>query len=619
MFSKILEKKLLNKSDFYIYTIDEIITNDGNPLIFSDDIEQISIGHSISREFSWSSDKNSWSQWKNISQLEELGELKDFYFRIKWCLEKNFLNTPIIIKSFNLNLDCSYKKYFCQDEDFIKELEKYKPDIDVSNSLDNISKINNEINFWLNYMAAGLDSLYFLSSPDLEQRDIFLNEYPINNIICEKPIKIIIPGGIIPEETINYTEIGIEWEDFEIEINVDYFKYIFGKDKRPRTNDYIYINLINKMYRINSWKYKTTINQRKEIFVIGLKTADKISSMNYKEKSNEIFDKQLSQEELFGEHFEKEFVDLSNKIVDYQKFLSDDILRKNINKEMIFNNVKLNNYSTKLFDNCYDLQNINVNESAIDYNIKVKILNNFSYSSWVNFLEPKKIFKLNIVNSNVNGNILEIENYFDLNKFLKYGDYVRSGNDYYKVINVDGKNISINTDLNLTDIFIPEIHNLFTFSNMNLTIFDRKNVYLNYGNYKIVFNIPEIDTGKWFNVNFNLSNQYEYVGFYVWKINSLESNSTKLEKVSENEKLFNGKINLDEEPKILGSKMMISNIRYWKNLLEENEQSIVNCSYDVPNKSMAFIIDNCDLIFDNKKLSSSLIGNYRNQIKNGDL
>ena len=94
---------------------------------------------------------------------------------------------------------------------------------------------------------------YFKHTPDEDNVDYDLHEYPIMNVEENdfKEIKVIVPKNQFPNNEIKFTGFNLDlFETFEIHITKDEFKNAFGIEERPGKKDVLLFCELNRLYEV---------------------------------------------------------------------------------------------------------------------------------------------------------------------------------------------------------------------------------------------------------------------------------------------------------------------------------------------------------------------------------
>lgn len=97
--------------------------------------------------------------------------------------------------------------------------------------------------------------IYFKTSP-LETLHTF-STHVIKNVIDIKKLKIMIPNNELPQDRQTFTDWDMMLQDdFSIHIVKSIFEQAFGENTFPQENDYLYLPIINKLFKVSSMQPK---------------------------------------------------------------------------------------------------------------------------------------------------------------------------------------------------------------------------------------------------------------------------------------------------------------------------------------------------------------------------
>lgn len=245
------------KNKFNNFDIDKLIVNVEKNIDF-----EMKFAYSFDK-VNWSNpvDKNDWEfEYNNID------DLNDYYISI-WCRKTNLdtfeaksLYLPFNVNDVNTNeliiSDISYdgtKIEFCENTIFIDTLNKIISTVAKWNFYDN-QQVN--IRRWLDNCISivnmyGHQCIYFKTEAT-ETNHTFANNV-LRNVVAIKKIPIISPDNELPQDRNVYTEWDMPMEgEFVIHVVDEIFKLAFGENKVPLSKDYLYLPIINKLFRVSS-------------------------------------------------------------------------------------------------------------------------------------------------------------------------------------------------------------------------------------------------------------------------------------------------------------------------------------------------------------------------------
>ena len=309
---------------------------------------------------------------------------------------------------------------------------------DAATSL--LDKISNDAN-----QIFGHEIVYFLTDPDKKGIDYTFHEYQLFNYVAEGLMKASVEGNQFPENNgaINQFDLSL-FDSFEIHIPKKLFKEVFGVDKRPSKEDFLWFCEINKMFTVehsqafrgfnnNAIYYKIMLkkyNQKSNVIGANQTITDKLQALT----RNSTID------ELFGLENLQDKRSVANK--DQFRPLTSDPIRVDITAKIVKELIE--NAELILSKTHYDLSSVSFSATssttAVTYeNMKdyFKVSDNLSFTCW-----------FNINNYTINDNY-HLFNYYDSTNSLGFDVN----------INADVLRVKWNSDvydLNLTDGLLEE-------------------------------------------------------------------------------------------------------------------------------------------------------------------
>lgn len=304
----------------------------------------------------------------------------------------------------------------------------------ATNLLNKLSSDSNEM--------FGHEVVYFLTDPDKKGTDYTFHEYQLFNYVCDGVIKASVENNQFPDNTgaINQFDLSL-FDTFEIHIPKVDFKKVFGVDKRPSKEDFLWFCEINRMFTIehshafrgfnnNSIYYKIMLkkyNQKSNVIGVNQTITDKVKELT----RNSTID------ELFGLENIQDKKSVANK--DQFKPLTKDPIRSDI--IAIISKEVIENAEIIISKTYYDLSSVKFgvtySTTAVEYsNMKThfKVSDNTSYTSW-----------FNINNYTVNDNY-HLFNYYDDSNNIGF-DININNNELVTTINEDTYTLSLDNGL----------------------------------------------------------------------------------------------------------------------------------------------------------------------------
>lgn len=389
-------------SDWELFTRENITTRRINPVRF------FQIEYSIT---------NNSNSTKNIQDINLIGDFqnvsKDYFktnlYGIRECCQSNMLGTYDADGNFIPadNSANSLSGTNCGTGTNLPQLSTQ----DKAN-LYNPYQQNTAMNL-LNKLSADAEQvfghkvIYFVTDPDKKGQDHTLHEYQLYNVVCEGTIKVAVDGNNFPDSQIVMNQFDLSlFESMTIHITKLQFKEIFGPQRRPSKEDFLYFCDINRMFQVDHAQQFRNFNNAAVYYKLVLKKYNQKANVNA--GSQEISDKikQLTKnstiDELFGIENVQDKAGIANK--DQFKPLTKDPIRleyiATIEKELIENS------STIISKSHYDLSTVAFGQPAVKYknlDAILRISDNIGFQIW---------FKL--INY-IPGETYNLYNYLDVN------------------------------------------------------------------------------------------------------------------------------------------------------------------------------------------------------------
>ena len=264
--------------------------------------------------------------------------------------------------------------------------------------------------------------IYFVTDPDKKGQDHTMHEYQLYNVVCEGNIKVAVDGNNFPDSQIVMNQFDLSlFENMTVHITKKQFKEIFGPQRRPSKEDFLYFCDVNRMFQVDHAQQFRNFNNSAIYYKLILKKYTQ--KANVKAGTQEIQNKlqQLTKNstinELFGIENDQDKASIANK----QQFtpLTKDPIRleykATIDKELIENS------STIISKANYDLSTVDYRQVAVKYqnfDPVLKVSDNIGYIVWFN------------INNYITDEVYNFMNYYDNNLGWK----VNLSNDTINVI-----------------------------------------------------------------------------------------------------------------------------------------------------------------------------------------
>lgn len=230
--------------------------------------------------------------------------------------------------------------------------------------------------------------VYFVTDPDKKGQDHTLNEYQLYNVVCEGEIKISIEGNNFPDSQIIMNQFDLNlFETMEAHITKKQFKKIFGVQRRPSKEDFLYLCDVNRMYQVEHAQQFRNFNNTAVYYKLILKKYTQkaniqAGSIDIKNKLDQLT-KNTTIDELMGVEQTKDKAAVANK----QQFapLTREPIRleyfAQIDKELVENS------STIISKAHYDLSSVAYRNVAVRYkNLDpiLRVSDNLGFQVWFN-------------------------------------------------------------------------------------------------------------------------------------------------------------------------------------------------------------------------------------------
>ena len=386
---------------------------------------------------------------------------------------------------------------------------------------------------------------YFRVEPDQRSRDVILMEYSLYNVVEQSEFKVMVPGNEFPTQQFNYDIFGMGFEEFEIHITKTQFQDAFGIGPSPRSRDYLYFPLINRMYEVNTVAYADEFNLDLTYWKVMLKKYEERTSsiISDTQIEQDLDDLTVGMDEIFGEEINDEYKKVT-KPQQYQTVYKEvsDGTRLRMHDRLQILDAQIRNRWTVISKNHYDLDSSgDSGMEQIVYNkaSELSTTENIGFTAW---FRPKFI-------DNTDQIIIDAWNL---------------GEGIQIITTPTAAKIKINGDL----------HTL---------------------SYPVA-----LTNGTWYGFVFNLNNAYQEISVHLYKLdpnsNRLNSNNnaqTLTPFMSEVKSFANHYVwALDKKWTLMPAKMDLTNIRLFKKTIKQDQHMNVLQQNVVRDAHLAHIIDN---------------------------
>ena len=256
----------------------------------------------------------------------------------------------------------------------------------------------------------GHETIYFCTDPDKKGQDHTMHEYQLFNVVCEGSIKVSVEGNAFPDSQIVMNQFDLNlFEQMEVHITKQAFKEIFGPQRRPSKEDFLYFCNLNRMYQVDHAQQFRNFNNAAVYYKLHLKKYSQ--KANVRAGNADIADtlknltKNTTLDELMGIEMSQDKASVANK--DQFKPLSKDPIRleykAEIDKELIENSTTIISKSN------YDMSTVNYRTPGVSYknlDAYLKVSDNIGFYVW---------FKLQ---NYIQGELYNFFNYYDDNNSL---------------------------------------------------------------------------------------------------------------------------------------------------------------------------------------------------------
>jgi hypothetical protein len=396
---------------------------------------------------------------------------------------------------------------------------------------------------------------YFKTQAKSESADPILKEYSLYEVTLVKDIKILIPDNEFPDNAIKFLPYDMDFGDgLEVHIVKEHFERAFGQDDLPEQKDYLYFPLIDRIYEVNSAYLRRDFMATEAYYRVNLfKWQDKLNIMRtIPEIDQYVNDLQVSLDELLSGEIQREYEEIT-KPLQYKTISVGgfDHVRNLIHDNLIIETRDLTNYFTVVGKYYYNLpKGMQKNEVAVQYKLAVNRTEkeNTAFSAW----------------------------------FKPTG----SGSD----ILLDGFNPVENKGIGITlnyDSVTEKTKSISVVRNNQNLVFD--------------FNFPQLNSTDWYGIVINHMNKFSQMSVHIWGMkydSSLPPNGQI--KTTNLRLLFSQNLRISPEAlqptntffTLRSGGTMLTNIRIWRESMEEEVQPITLNQYVVRDQDQALLIDN---------------------------
>jgi hypothetical protein len=229
---------------------------------------------------------------------------------------------------------------------------------------------------------------YFATDADKNGQDHILNEYQLYNVVCQGDLKVSIEGNNFPDSQIKMNIFDLDlFDTMEAHVTKQQFKQIFGVQRRPSKEDFLYFCQVNRMYQVDHAQQFRGFNNSAVYYKIILKKYNQKSNVkaDNQEIKNQLdrLTRNTTIDQLFGIEQSQDKLAIANK--EQTAPLTRDAIRleyfAEIDRELIENS------STIISKSNYDLSSLRSGDVAVRYinfNPELKVSDNISLQIWFN-------------------------------------------------------------------------------------------------------------------------------------------------------------------------------------------------------------------------------------------
>jgi hypothetical protein len=316
-----------------------------------------------------------------------------------------------------------------------------------STAMNLLNKLSNDAQ-----QVFGFNVIYFATDPDKKGEDKVFNEYQLYNVVCQGEIKVSVDGNTFPDSQIVMNQFDLNlFETMQVHITKQQFKEIFGPQRRPAKEDFLYFCDLNRLFSVDHAQQFRNFNNSAVYYKLVLKKFNKAANVNFEnDKVRQTVDKLTKNstiDELFGQQIKE---DKKSVVNDQFKPLSEDPIRlkyyAEISKELVENS------TTIISKSHYDLSSVDMGALAVQYlNMKnnLKKSDNLSFVCWFN------------INNYIKDEVYHFFSNYDEN--LKMGIKIHLKNDSIKLLfNETEYKFDLKTPANDVNAFFEETWYCYT-------------------------------------------------------------------------------------------------------------------------------------------------------------
>jgi len=434
-------------SNWLFFTKDNITGIRINPIRF------FQIEYSVenkSQSNIWVEDINLIGDFQNVSK----DYFKSNLFGIRECCKSNLLGGAMDANGNFIGANdnsltgdsCSTGSNNLPQMTDTEKAQLYNP-YAQSTAMNLLNKLSNDAQ-----QVFGFNVIYFATDPDKKGEDKVFNEYQLYNVVCQGEIKVSVDGNTFPDSQIVMNQFDLNlFETMQVHITKQQFKEIFGPQRRPAKEDFLYFCDLNRLFSVDHAQQFRNFNNSAVYYKLVLKKFNKAANVNFEnDKVKQTVDKLTKNstiDELFGQQIKE---DKKSVVNDQFKPLSEDPIRlkyyAEISKELVENS------TTIISKSHYDLSSVDMGALAVQYlNMKnnLKKSDNLSFVCWFN------------INNYIKDEVYHFFSNYDEN--LKMGIKIHLKNDSIKLLfNETEYKFDLKTPANDVNAFFEETWYCYT-------------------------------------------------------------------------------------------------------------------------------------------------------------
>jgi hypothetical protein len=471
---------------------------------------------------------------------------------------------------------------------------------------------------------------YFKTQSDQRSKDVILKEYSLFNVISSADVKIMIPDNQLPTREIQFNPIMMDYPvQFEIHIVKSTFQQVFGVGSKPQMRDYLYFEqFMNRMYEIDAVAEADDFLYTGSYWRVSLVPYQQRTAVMYPDKNIEEEKDSLvsSIEDKFKEERNNEFDDV-RKPNQYNTIgtLSNDYVRRILDKKLIIKEENIYNNWTVISKDNYQLGTMSKGLDAVEYRYDKgwTQTENRAFTFWIRPKYDNPIGQNIVITSisNSSGKVKFMTSSLPTGSAeITIGDWVSvsgtaSYNGLHKVIATGSSSIDIDT--NYIDSIIQGNPRFNKESSNEFMIYETKSlpktslvsftqtpnwfiIKMNddYFKFKVKSQNLTLFKDKWYAIVINLNYIAKQLSLFVYETVQAQQSinpalTSTLNKVFSETKVYNPfLVENDNSWKLLGCQLDITNIRIWKNPIEEEMQDLILSQYVVKDTHLALLLDN---------------------------